>query len=89
MSLEKKAEADAERFAKYFRELERWMPEPPSDWREKALPSKYDSIYEERVKKERSGVASKEANKPGAIVESPSTLRKRNEEAAKGSADPE
>jgi hypothetical protein len=44
--LEKKAEADAERFAKYFRELAKWMPEPPSDWREKALPH-----YEKGTKK--------------------------------------
>ena len=84
MSLEKKAEADAERFAKYFRELAQWMPEPPSDWREKALPSKYDSIYEERIKKERSGVSSNKENEPGAIVESHSTLSKGTEEAATG-----
>lgn len=89
MSLDKKAEADAERFAKYFRELAQWMPEPPPDWREKALPSKYDSIYEERIKKERSEVVSRKANEPGAIVESPSTLSKGTEEAAKGNADPD
>ncbi|GEM_PF-7087883 len=54
MDEDKKAEADAERFAKYFRELARWMPEPPSDWREKALPSKYDAMYEARIKAEES-----------------------------------
>ena len=89
MSIRKKAEADAERFAKYFRELAQWMPEPPSDWREKALPSKYDSIYEERIKKERSELVLKKANEPGAIVESPSTLTKGTEEAVEGSADPD
>ena len=52
MKKESQIEKDVERFAKYFRELKRLMPEPPPDWREKALPSKYDAIYEARIKNE-------------------------------------
>jgi len=48
-----KAEEDAKRYAKFFAELEQWMPEPPPDWREKAKKSKYDAIYESRIKNDR------------------------------------
>ena len=48
-----KAEEEANRFAKFFFELEKWMPEPPADWREKAKESKYDAIYEARIKNDR------------------------------------
>ena len=41
---------EAARFAKYFAELERLMPEPPPDWKEKAKISRYDAIYEARIK---------------------------------------
>ena len=49
MDNQKKAEEDALRFAKYFKELAKWMPEPDSDWKEKAKISKYDAMYEARI----------------------------------------
>lgn len=45
----KKAEEDALRFAKYFKELAKWMPEPDPDWKKKAKVSKYDAMYEARI----------------------------------------
>jgi len=50
----RRTEEEAARFAKYFAELDKLMPEPPPDWREKAKVSRYDAIYEARIKNDRS-----------------------------------
>ena len=50
----RRSKEEAERFAKFFAELEKWMPEPPPDWQEKAKISRYDAIYEARIKNDRS-----------------------------------
>ena len=38
-----KQEEESQRFEKFFKNLERLIPNPPKDWEKKIKPSKYDN----------------------------------------------